>query len=333
MITIICPTYNESAHIAACVESLLNQDFNEFNAEILFIDGNSNDNTRQIIQEYSNKYPFLHLLDNPKHTVPCALNLGIQKAQGYLIFRIDAHASYPQGYFAELRSYSLNLHADNVGGVVTTLPANSSLVARAVAMAMSNRFGVGNSYFRTGSRIVRKVDTVPFGCFPKDLFARIGLFDEELTRNQDDEFNARICKNGGSIYLIPQLKIDYYARESIAKAASMFFQYGLFKPLTNKKIGSVTTRRQLLPPLFVMALLAGTLCALFFPWARILFVAVAVVYILLSFIFTFKESHSLAILVLMPFVFFIFHVSYGCGYWCGLFKVLTGGSFSVTSKR
>ncbi len=333
MITILCPTYNESTRITACIESLLLQGLTAETAEVFFIDGMSTDGTRQIIAQYVDKYSYIHLLDNPGHIVPGALNIGIRQAKGDPVFRIDAHATYPETYFKQLTFQSKRLLADNVGGVIITHPAGKNVMARAVALGMSSHFGVGDSFFRTGTPHIRRVDTVPFGCYPKSLFDRIGLFDEDLARNQDDEFNARICKNGGSIYLIPQVKIDYYARESLSKAARMFFQYGLFKPLVNKKLGKISTLRQLIPPLFVAALLTGTFCAVFFPWACVLFGVVAALYLLCALAFALSETRSPAVVAAMPFVFFVFHISYGGGYWCGLYKLLTGASFSVTSTR
>ncbi|MEG2770954.1 MAG: glycosyltransferase family 2 protein, partial [Alistipes sp.] len=202
MISIICPIYNEERYIAKCIDSILTQDFPHAEIEVFFIDGMSSDNTRSIVGKYANKYPFIYLLDNPQRVVPFALNIGIRASKGEVIIRLDAHASYPNNYVSALVSNLVRLKADNVGGVCQTLPTNNNAESVAIAEALSCCFGMGNSYFRIGATKERLVDTVPFGCFRRDIFDRIGLFDEELIRNQDDEFNGRIVKNGGKIYLI-----------------------------------------------------------------------------------------------------------------------------------
>src|SRR6185369_50906 len=120
---------------------------------------------------------------------------------------------------------------------------------------LSHPFGIGNARYRLGAKEPVEVDTVPYGCYKRSVFERIGLFDEHLIRNQDDEFNARLKKNGGKIFLIPSLKIDYFARPALAKLSKMYYQYGLFKPLVNLKIGTPSAGRQLVPPLFVLTFL------------------------------------------------------------------------------
>ena len=159
--------------------------------------------------------------------------------------------------------------ADNVGGVCRTLPASDSAMAKAIAVGMSHPLGVGNSHFRIGCRPEdRWVDTVPFGCYRREVFDRIGLFDEELVRNQDDELNLRLIKHGGRILLSPRIVCKYFARDSLAKLWRMYYQYGYFKPLVVRKVGGVMTLRQLLPPLFVLGLIdARPLAA---PWSLFL---------------------------------------------------------------
>ena len=197
MISVICPIYNEERYIGKCIDSVLEQDYSKEDMEVLFVDGMSTDRTREIVVEYAGRYPFVRLLDNPGRIVPAALNIGIGAAKGEVIIRLDAHAIYPKNYFSVLVRKLNELRADSVGGVCRTLPVRDTSVCRAIAMALSSSFGMGNSYFRIGATKEMCVDTVPFGCFRREVFDKIGLFDEELVRNQDDEFNGRIVKNGG----------------------------------------------------------------------------------------------------------------------------------------
>lgn len=333
MLSVICPIYNEEKYIAKCIDSILAQDYPKDDLEVIFVDGMSSDRTREIVAEYSAKYPFIRLIDNPDRIVPPAMNIGIKASKGDIIIRLDAHAIFPQNYFSEL---VLNLHklrADNVGGVCRTLPINDTPVCRSIAYVLSSSFGMGNSHFRVGADSIKEVDTVPFGCFKRELFERIGYFDEELTRNQDDEFNGRIIKNGGKIFLLPDLVIDYFARDTVAKVYKMFYQYGLFKPLVNKKLGQPATIRQFFPLLFVLGLILGPftfLISSIFIW---LYLGVLLVYLTLAAIFSLKESRSLNEILIKIWVYFVVHFAYGWGYINGIIKLIFKIPFNVKSNR
>ena len=333
MLSVICPIYNEEKNIVACMDSMLCQDYPKEQLEIIFVDGMSTDGTRALVEDYVKKHSFIHLLDNPRHIAPTALNIGIRASKGDLIARIDAHAQYPDNYLSVLSSKLYEHEADNVGGVCRTLPARDTVVCKAIATALSSPFGMGNSYFRIGADHDMQVDTVPFGFFHREIFNRIGMFDEELVRNQDDEFNGRIIREGGKIFLVPEIVIDYFARDTIGKTSRMFYQYGLFKPLVNKKLGKPATIRQFFPLAFVLGLVLGvalSIGSLFFRWA---FGAVAILYLLLALWFGFKLEKSSRVLILMPVLFFVIHVSYGWGYLCGLFKLLSKKSFQAKVNR
>ena len=336
LVSVICPIYNEEKHITSCIVSVLQQDFPKENLEILFVDGMSTDKTRRIISDFTDKYKHIRLLDNPQKTVPYALNIGIQAAKGDIIIRMDAHAVYPHNYFSILAKYLTELNADNVGGVCRTLPANNSSVAAAIADAVSCVFGVGNSHFRIGTNNIQQVDTVPFGCWKKEIFEKIGYFDTELTRNQDDEFNGRIIKNGGKIYLIPDLFIDYFARENIRKVSAMHYQYGLFKPLVNKKLRAPATVRQFFPALFVAGLIAGIAFSLLFPKLWFVYFGVIILYALLALYFSLRASikrRNWKLFFMEPIIFFLLHTSYGLGYWAGLYKVIFNKKFNAEVNR
>lgn len=333
MLSVVCPIYNEEKYIAKCIDSILAQDYPKDDLEIIFVDGMSTDRTRQIVEEYSQKYPFIRLIDNPDRIVPPAMNIGIKASSGDIIIRLDAHAVFPMNYFSELVLYLEKLNADNVGGVCKTLPINDSVTCKSIAWVLSSKFGMGNSHFRVGADEIREVDTVPFGCFRRTLFDEIGFFDEELTRNQDDEFNGRIIKNGGKIYLLPHLVIEYYARDTVRKVYNMFYQYGLYKPLVNKKLGSPATVRQFFPLLFVLGLILGPLTFFLsnaFIW---IYAIVLALYVGLSTFFSINEARTLKEILMQNWVYFVVHFAYGWGYINGLIRVLFNIPFKVKSNR
>lgn len=332
-LSVICPIYNEEKHIASCLESILQQDFPKEEMEVLLVDGMSTDRTREIVQQYTEQYPFIFLLDNPKRIVPTGLNIGIRVAQGDVIIRLDAHAIYPDNYFSVLVDKLFALNADNVGGLCRTLPAKETPVCEAIAAALSSPFGMGDSHFRIGTNKEMQVDTVPFGCFRREVFDKIGYFDEELIRNQDDEFNGRIIKYGGHIYLIPSIVINYYGRDSIGKVAKMFYQYGLFKPLVNKKLGNPATVRQFFPPLFVVGLIGGLLLSFVHPIFCILYMIVLALYLFLAIYFSVKQFKNIKKVLLLIATFVTIHVSYGWGYLCGCVKLLLKRNLTAESNH
>lgn len=234
-VSIIIPCRNEEKFIGKCLDSIIAQDYPIDNLEVLVVDGMSEDNTRKIVKNYIQKYSFVKLLENPQKIVPTALNIGIKNAKGDIFIIMGAHSIYEKDYIFKCVKYLHAYDVDNVGGIGITLPGDNTIIAKSIALALSHPFGVGNAYFRIGSKEPRYVDTVPFGCYKREVFDRIGLFDEDLVRNQDDEFNLRLIKNGGKILLGPDIISYYYARDSIHKLWKMYFQYGYFKPSVAKK--------------------------------------------------------------------------------------------------
>jgi len=322
-VSVIIPTLNEILHIEGLLNGILAQDYPPGKREFLILDGMSTDGTREVVSRYEDKFPEIQMIDNQGVTAPKALNIGIQKSTGEVVIRMDAHCKYPPHYISTLVNQLYSLKADNVGAAWRTIPGAPGTIPLAISIGMAHKFGVGNSDFRTGTTEIKEVDTVPFGCYRRDVFERIGLFDEELTRNQDDEFNARLIRSGGKIFLIGHLRIDYFARETLKKAADMFFQYGLFKPLVNKKLGSSATLRQFAPPLFVCAWLAVFIWAFFspvFPFFPL--ISLLLSYFVPSFFFGVQAAlrkRKPVLIILLPFVFAAFHFAYGLGYWKGIF--------------
>lgn len=336
MLSVICPVYNEEKYISQCIESLLQQDYPQDDLEILFVDGMSNDKTREIIALYTRQYPFIKMLDNPKKIVPYAMNAGIKASKGDIIIRLDGHVEYPTNYFSALVKNLTELDADNVGALCETLPCGSSSKELAIAEALSSSFGMGNSYFRIGCNEVRRVDTVPFGCFKREVFDKVGLYDNELIRNQDDELNGRIIKNGGKIYLIPSIVTKYYARDKISKVRKMFYQYGLYKPLVNKKLGAPATVRQFFPLAFVLGLFIGAGLSCVSIIVALLYATVLVLYLFLACSFTVKsivKTGRWGLVLYQPFIYFTIHVSYGWGYLIGIFKIILHKPFNAESNR
>ena len=315
-VSVIVPCRNEEPYVARCLDSILASDYTDDLLEVLVLDGRSEDGTRAILDDYASRHPIVRVLDNPQRITPVALNLGICAARGEVLVRMDVHVVYPTNYIRDLVAALQQTNADNVGGVPVTLPANQTAIARAIAIAMSHPFGVGNSYFRTGVRQPRWVDTTPFFCCRRETFERVGLFDEELARHQDGEFNARLIKQGGRVLLVPHVVSHYHARGSLRQVARMFHQYGYYKPLVARKLGRVMTLRQLVPPGFVLALAATATLSPWMDGAAVLFGATAAAYLLavLGVSITAGRVTGLRGRAALALAFPVMHFSYGLGY-------------------
>ena len=331
MVSVIVLCRNEVAHVGKCLDSLLANSYPASQREIIIVDGMSDDGTREVLQRYAGEHQGVRLVDNPKQITPAAFNIGIANALGDIVMPVGAHAIYPTHYIATLLAYLESTGADNVGGLCDTVPANGSPKAAAIADAMSHRLGVGSAMFRVGVSQPTWVDTVPFGCYRREVFDRIGRFDEELVRNQDDEFNHRLRRAGGRILLIPDVTIKYVARDNIRKLARTFYQYGYYKPLAVRKLGHVPTIRQLVPPTFVATLIATTamgasstsllgvipLGLLLGAYAALLFVA----------LLSQSRKRGVRSGCWMPFAIATIHLSYGTGWLRGF------ASFVLLNRR
>ncbi len=317
--SIICPIRNEEEYIAECLESLVNQSYDKNKIEILVVDGMSCDKTREIVLNFQQRYKNIQLLDNPKKIVPVAMNIGIRKATGRYILRMDGHAKAASDYVENCLSLLDAPEITGVGGPITSI--NKTTTGMAIAAAMSSKFGVGNSRFRTSSDACF-VDTVAFAAYKKSVFDKYGLFDEELMRCQDDEYNFRIRKFGGKILLSPRIKSWYFPRAGFRKLWKQYFGYGYWKIRVLQKHLRVMQPRQFVPALFVGSLLLSLILGLLSPLPLSIFIAIIILYLLASLaaaIIVAKKNKGIPpnkILI----SFYILHFAYGSGFIWGLIR-------------
>ena len=320
-VSVVMPVYNEEKYIEKCVDSLLEQDYPLEDMEWIFVDGCSKDKTVELLQGYAEKYPgLIKVLNNPKKIVPCAMNIGIAQAVGKYIVRLDAHADYAKDYISKCVQYLDTTDAENVGGVAET-KANG-FMGNAIAKMLSSKFGVGNSQFRTNGES-GYVDTVPFGAFRREVFEKYGGYDERLVRNQDNEMNYRIRKNGGKIYLADDIRLSYYCRDTVGGIASMANKNGMWNVITMKLCPGSMGLRHFIPLAFVLSVVTLGLLGIahfLFWWA--LGVEMAL-YLALDVIFSIRQASSFREMLALTFLFPVFHVAYGLGSVKGIFKLFS----------
>ncbi len=326
MVSVIIPCRNEEMFIGQCLESIIRNDYPKDRLEILVVDGMSDDGTRAILESYAQNYSFISLLDNPKKITPAALNTGIRNAKGEVIIRMDAHAKLEKDYIS-LSVEALDKYgADNVGGNMKTLPQEDGLIGRAIVFSISHRFGVGNSYFRINSTEPRWVDTVFGGCYRRELFDRVGLFNENLPRSQDIEFNLRLKKAGGRTLLVPDIVSYYYPRSNIKSFWKHNVMNGVWAilPFVHSEVIPVRWRH-LVPLAFVLGLLSSAALALVSslgPWPLLGILGAYGVANLVASAHVAQRENDIRFLPLMPAIFSCLHLGYGLGSLLGIFKAI-----------
>jgi succinoglycan biosynthesis protein ExoA len=263
-VTLIVPCRNEKDYIESCIQSLFAQDLPAGSFEIIVADGLSNDGTREILARLAAAHACLRLVDNPGQIVPTGLNLAIRAARGQIIVRIDAHTQYAPDYVRQCLAVLHETGADNVGG--PWVAHGTGYVGRAVAAAFQSPFAVGGAQGHN-PHYTGPVDMVYLGCWPRAVFEHIGFFDEELVRNEDDEFNIRLSRAGGLIWQSPRIQSWYYPRASLRLLWRQYVQYGYWKVAVIQKHTWPAAGRHLVPGACVFTMLALPLLALLWPGA------------------------------------------------------------------
>jgi glycosyltransferase involved in cell wall biosynthesis len=310
-ISVIIPCRNERDHIIPCINSVLESDYPDDKLELIVVDGKSTDQTIELISETFHSNQRIKLITNEKQTTPFALNLGIKHSTSEFIMILGAHSTISPNYIdTAIHHLMTDTTLGCAGGLLKSIATTNS--SGIIATAMRSAFGVGNSHFRTGLQS-GYVDTVAFGVYPRKVLDAVGYFDEELTRNQDDEMSYRLIKSGYRIYLDHTASATYYVRNSHAKLAGQQFQYGYWKVYVNKKHKAITTLRQLVPLFFLLYLISIPIGVLFPVWFTPLFL-----YLLIAMIISMKHSRKLSDVLVLAFTFPVLHISYGYGYLRGI---------------
>lgn len=317
-------TYNESQYIERSLESLLLQDYPKDLYEIITIDGGSTDDTlalaSQLTQQHIDKgetVPNVSYLDNPKKILAAGWNIGIKAAKGKYVTRIDAHATANSSFIRIAVETMMKVDAVCVGGKLIT--EASSETGEIIKDVLSSPFGVGNSSFRTSNE-AGYADTAVYGLYDKDIFGKIGYFDENLVRNQDIELHSRIKRAGGKFYFEPEIESTYYSRDSVKKMVKQAFGNGLWNIVILKKNNAKLSLRHMIPFFFVLFLVISTIGGVLWRPAWHVEITVLALYFLLAIVASFRKTKLISRVIKMPWLFFLLHVSYGFGSLSGLVK-------------
>lgn len=320
-VAVVIPTLNEEKFIARCLDSVIAQSYPFEEMDVMVVDGGSKDRTKEIVEEYHEKYPNIRFLNNPGRIQSIAFNIGVKNSDAPYIVRLDAHALY-KPYYIEgcIKGLMGDSNRGNVGGQWDIQPQNDSLWATTNAILNYSKFGIGGASYRVGAQ-AGNVDTVPFGSFPRSMVEKIGGMREDLPRGEDNEYNSRIHKSGYDIYFDPQIECVYYARPTLKASCKQMFANGesighLFY-VDKDSVGF----RHLVPLLFVLAIIIGGIGSLI--WKPILYIWLAGLgmYFLCDLVASMvaAKEHEWKYFFPLFLMFFLVHISYGVGTIKGVF--------------
>jgi succinoglycan biosynthesis protein ExoA len=325
LVSVIIPCYNEEARISNLLAAIHAQTYAREQIEVIIADGCSSDQTRARIDAFSKSYPDLQIrvVENPRRNIPASLNLAIRASLGDIIVRIDAHSEPYPDYIERCVAALTSDLAENVGGIWEIQAGAQTWMAQSIARAASLPIAVGDAMYRYASKPAY-VETVPFGAFKRELLALIGFYDETLLTNEDYEFNNRILKSGGRVWLDTEIRSKYYARASLAELARQYWRYGYWKWKMLRRYPKTLRWRQALPPIFILSLILTTSLAILLRSLWVIPVAEIAIYLLILLAASLKISHREGksfFLIGIPLSIATMHFSWGMGL---LWSIISG---------
>jgi len=311
--------YNEEKYIGRCLECLARQTYPHEHLEVLLCDGGSTDRSLDIARSFESRLPNLRILHNRERRAPQGLNLGVRESTGDAVIIMGSHCVYKDDYVARCVEVLEGTGAACVGGRMLTESSGTGTIAEAIRLSQESSFGTGGSRWRSGGE-AGYVDTVPYGCYRREVFDRVGLFDKRLPRNQDNEMSSRIIAAGYKIYFDPRIESTYFTRASLRACLRMHWMNGYYHCMTWRLNPRSLRPRHLIPMLFFLGLL-GT-AAMWLVCRPLAWIGTAVLaaYLLLDLYFSVRlvVAHGARFLTVMPWLFPLTHLVYGCGTLAGL---------------
>jgi succinoglycan biosynthesis protein ExoA len=326
IVSVIVPCYNEEGTIGLLLDAISQQSFPLQDIEVVIADGLSTDNTRGVIEKFSQAHPELKIqvVDNAKRVIPAAINIALDHAQGKVVIRLDAHSIPHRNYIQRCLEVLDETGAANVGGVWVIKPATNTWIAHAIARAASHPFGAGDARYRFGGT-AGEVETVPFGAFQREWMDRVGGFDETLLTNEDYEYNHRIKQSGGLIWYDPSIQSVYFARDNLRSLMQQYLRYGYWKAVMLSRNPASIRWRQALPALFVLGTLILVLLGIWFPWGRLFLAGYLGTYLLVTIIAGTIEAvrnKDYGLVLGFPLALWTMHFSWGSAFLWSVFRNL-----------
>jgi glycosyltransferase involved in cell wall biosynthesis len=319
-VSVVLPVRNAERDIEACLEAVLGQDYPPHLLELIVVDGNSQDGTRGRVAAYAQRDTRIKLLSNPAGTIPAGLNIGIQAASGEIVARVDVRTSLATDYLKTAVELLASTGADNVGGPVRGV--SPTIRGRALILARESRFGLAGAAARYGETTEHWTDTVYLGVYPRRVFATIGLYDEEVTQDEDAELNYRLRAQGGRILVSPRLRTTYFYPSSLRRFLWKNLLFGVSKVRVWQKNPRMLSWRHFIPPAFVAFLVLGPLLGRIHWLFEALWALSAGAYLVtcLGVAAWYLLRGRGRVALLLPLVFPLLHLGWGAGFLAGLVR-------------
>ena len=325
-VSVIVPCYNEQFTIRLLLDALHQQTYPRAEMEVIVADGFSKDGTRDVIKTFQEEFPDFNVrvVDNSNRSIPSGLNRAIEVSRGEIILRLDAHSQPYPDYIANSVSAHGAGRGENVGGVWEIRPGAETWIAKSIAVAAAHPLGVGDALYRH-TKQAAEVDTVPFGSFRRALIEKVGYFDESLLTNEDYEFNTRVRKSGGKVWLDPSIRSVYFARPTLLELIRQYWRYGFWKWRMLRRYPDTLRWRQALPPVFVLSLIVLVVLSIFVPFARIVLVSELLLYffiMILAGLYAALQQRRAYLIPGLPLAISAMHIAWGSGF---LWSILASG--------
>ena len=309
-VSILLPIRNEEDFIGQTLKSIIEQDYPKEKLELVIADGGSNDGTITKINKLKKEFFNLKILHNKHKTMPKGFNLALNSSKSDIVLMLGGHSVLPKNYISKSVENLKNYNSSCAGGVIQAF--GDGFWGNVIARSISSVFGVGNVPFRIKNSKSGYVNSIPFGCYKRSIFDIIGKLDEELIRNQDDEFNFRMNQFGYKIWQDSSLVIKYFCRLSLKKLFNQYLQYGIYKVRVIQKRRSLISFRHIIPSLFLISLFVPSISIYIF-----------LAYFLSGLYFSIKiNKFNITKLIACQITFFIIHLSYGLGFIFGQFRFI-----------
>ncbi len=320
LVSIIIPVRNEEEYLGRCLESIAKQTYPHDKIEVLVVNGHSTDSSTTIATEFGKRNGVrVRILDNHKGNTPCGLNIGYKNADGEVFVHFIGHAMMSPDFIAKNMEYLDKTGADAVGGLVISACLDRKTVPQGIGYALNSLFGLGGVMARTGTR-ARYIDNPSFAAYRRELFDRFGYIDERLTRNQDYEFNQRISAGSAKIYFTPDIRSSYFNRPTYKSLWKEYFNAAKWRSFMIGRFVNAVRKRHLVPPLFVLSVIALAVLGVFFApaiYALLVLLGIySVVAIGSSLSIGFKKGIKYVPSVLLSYL--VIHVAYGFGFIWGI---------------
>lgn len=325
-ITVIMPVYNEEKHIKKALECIINQTWQGY-IELIIVDNESTDKTLLFIDEIKGNLPknrSIKVLTNNIKSIPKSLNIACNAAACDIIIRIDGHTYAPLNYVEEcIDSLQKVEFKGVVGGRCIIQPNSDNTLAKAIAIGVTNKVGIGNAAYRNPNidhELLLDVDTVPFGSYTKELWGELGGYDENLPFDEDYDFNFRAIEKGYKVVLNPKILLNYYSRENLKQLWDQYFKYGFWANKFCIKHKTIPSIRRFIPLTFIVSLILTPIINM------LLFKFIILLYLLVISMTALYEGlikrRSVLLTINLLSVFITLHFSYGIGSLASFFDEL-----------